>query len=75
MTSQNENHALQEWREDVEVRARGGKHEVKRGTKRRNGKAPGTWRCEGVDQCKDQMSIWDCIAEAEKNQQERGEQQ
>jgi len=65
VTSTDENHVIEQWREAVEDRAAGRKHQVKRGTKPRNGKAPGTWRCEGRDQCADQMDIWACIAEAE----------
>jgi hypothetical protein len=75
VTSENENHAIQQWREAVEHRAAGRKHQVKRGTRVGRGTAPGTWRCEGRDQCADQMDIWQCIADAEKDQgQERGGQ-
>lgn len=77
MTSTDENHVIEQWREAVEDRAAGRKHQVKRGTRPGRGTAPGTWRCEGRDQCADQMDIWACIAEVEADQaheQERGDQ-
>lgn len=67
-----ENHAMQQWREDIEVRARGGKHGVRRGTRVGNSKARGTWRAEGRDQCAGQMDIWGCIAESEVDGGEQG---
>jgi hypothetical protein len=65
VTGSDENHVIQQWRADVEHRAAGREHQVKRGTKPRTGTAPGMWRCEGRDQCKDQMTVWDCIAEVQ----------
>jgi hypothetical protein len=65
VTGSDENHVIQEWRADVEHRAAGREHQVKRGTKPRNGIAPGTWCAEGRDQCAGQMDIWACIAAAE----------
>lgn len=65
MSAADENHVIEQWREDAEVRAVGGKHEVRRGGRRSKDKSAGTWRCEGRDQCAGQMDIWGCIAEAE----------
>lgn len=71
--NESENHAMQAWREDIKERAAGHQHAINRGVSRtRNGKAPGSWRCEGRDQAADQLDIWQCVEAAEAD--EGGEQ-
>ena len=68
--NEGENHALAQWREDIEVRAQGGRHGVRRGTRVGKAKAADVWRAEGRDQCAGQMDIWGCIEQAEQDEEE-----
>ena len=65
--------ALEEWRDDVEQRAKGRQRAVRRGTKTGPGVAAGSWRCEGCWQPKDQMDIWECLDEVERDQMRQHE--
>lgn len=68
MKSKNEHDALEKHLGEVEDRAKGRAHAVKRGPQSRpSPAASGSWRAEGRTQCAGQMDVWECIQEVQKD--------